>query len=218
MVILCPLEFERRALRRVARRLGVRLECTGPGNGAARWIERAGLAHGTRVILAGVAAGLTEVARPGTAWRADAVVDADGASDAWRPSLEIHGAPPGRFACVARALLDPPSKARVAATTGAIIADMESAPFARAAERAGARWAVIRGVSDGARDMLPAQVEAWTDAGGRTRLGSVAGSVLRRPALLPVLLRLGRDGSLAMAAVARALLLETSAPPDRDPP
>ncbi|MBL9140668.1 MAG: hypothetical protein JNK53_02270 [Phycisphaerae bacterium] len=205
MIILCPLEFERRALQPLARRLGWDLACTGPVRGCADWIERARLPRGASVVLAGVAAGLVAPAAPGTPWAIGTVVPAESSLAVLRPSWCVPGLPTATLVCVAEPLLTLSSKALHAARTGASLADMESAHFAQAARRAGLRWAIVRGVSDGAHDTLPEQAMHWTDARGRTRLGAVVASVLRKPSLIPELVRLGRSSTRAMRAVAESL-------------
>ncbi len=208
MIILCPLEFERRALQSAASAHGWTLVRTGPGAGPARWLDGSRVPEGEVVVLAGVAAGLTSAAGVGTAWAAGAIVEID--SDAaprgvLRPSFAMRGVDTATFAWTSTPLLDAACKARAAARTGAQLADMECAPFARAAEQRGVRWAVVRGVSDGALDEMPAQAFAWTNAEGRTRVSAVACDLLRAPALLPRVVRLGQASVRAMRAVALAL-------------
>jgi hypothetical protein len=106
---------------------------------------------------------------------------------------------------VAAPITDAAGKRAERARSGADVVDLEAAAFAREAEARGWRWAVVRGVSDGAGDALPAGVEGWTGADGRTRVASVAVAIVRRPALLPEVLRLGARSRRAMAAVAVAL-------------
>jgi len=102
--------------------------------------------------------------------------------------------------------LGTPGAKRAEADRGrADIVDLEAAEFARVATARGWRWHVVRGISDGHLDALPAGIERWTDAEGRTRLGAVAAAVLRRRARIGDLVRVGRDSSAAMRAVGEAL-------------
>jgi hypothetical protein len=238
MILLCPLEFERRALRKVARELGWALECTGPGMGAANWIHRharggaASAALGAHdfnrgarpvVILAGVAAGLVAPAVAGSAWVAGAVICLRGAphaeavgepdaAETLRPTWNIPFAPTATIASVDGILPDAAAKQRVAAATGASLADLESAHFARAAEAAGFQWAIVRGVSDDCNHTLPTGVELWTDSAGRTRLTAVLASTLARPTSLPALIRTGKFSRRAMRSVAALLRNTHNAP------
>jgi nucleoside phosphorylase len=106
---------------------------------------------------------------------------------------------------VAAPLADADAKRAERARSGADVVDMESAAFAREAMARGWRWTIVRGISDGALDALPADVADWTDADGRTRAARVAVALLRRPALARDMARLGARSRRAMAAVARAL-------------
>lgn len=207
-LVLCPLLFERRALQRALRRMNApqtwNVTCTGPGERVADWFAKTQPAPGRVVILAGVAAGLTPHAHAGSAWSIGAVVCAR-SGEVLRPTLVLEGAPSATLVCVDRILPDAAAKRAAAADTGAQLADMESAHFARAAQAAGLRWAVVRGVSDAWNAPVPAGCEHWTDARGHTRLRAVARALLRRPAQLPHVLALGRHSNAAMRAVAAVL-------------
>lgn len=202
VIVLCPLDFEVSALRQLARRHGWQLECTGPSQGPADWLQRNRPAPGSQVVLAGVAAGLRPPALAGTAWAARSVHHG---GNALHPTLVLAGAPLARLACVDAVLHTPQDKRDVAQAHDVDIACMECDAFARQATALGLHWAVVRGVSDGPDHTLPREVTEWTDSAGRTRLGAVARSVLRRPALLGALVQCGRDGKAAMNAVARLL-------------
>ncbi len=238
MILLCPLEFERRALRRVAQELGWQLECTGPGAGAANWIQRyaqVGMTASARdtsdsltssrpvVILAGVAAGLVAPAVAGSAWVVGAVICGRGAqglaanrdseaTEALRPTWRIPHAPTATLASVDCILPDSAAKRRIASATGASLADMESAAFAHAAQAAGFQWAIVRGVSDDCNHSLPTGVDRWIDSAGRTRIAAVLASALTGPATWPALIRTGRSSQRAMRSVATLLQSAHNAP------
>jgi nucleoside phosphorylase len=95
------------------------------------------------------------------------------------------------------------AKAELAARTGADMVDLESAAFASEAQRLGWNWLIVRGVSDGAEDSLPHEIDQWVDATGRTRPGAVALSLLRQPTLAPSLWQLARTSRAAMNNAAR---------------
>ncbi|RLS46639.1 MAG: hypothetical protein DWH86_02430 [Planctomycetota bacterium] len=207
MHVICPLEFERSRLARAAHARSWTLHCSGPGGvGIDRWAAATALPPGTTVILAGVAGGLRPSATPGTAVSVASIVDEHGAR--WRPS---HGGSSHhrsvRCLGIERMLQTPFEKHAAAERFDADIVDMESATFARVAEAAGWNWAVVRGISDGCNDALPAGVEHWTADNGRTRVGMVLGSLARRPTLLPQVMALARRSGAAMRAV-ETLLLE----------
>jgi nucleoside phosphorylase len=206
MHIVCPLEFERSALRALGRRPGVALHRCGPGAAAvAAWAAREGLTAGSTVVLAGVAGGLAAEAPTGAAVEAAAVLGDGCPAGGWRPRATLTALPRVTIVSVAAPITDAAGKRAERARSGAAVVDLEAAAFAREAEARGWRWTVVRGVSDGADDALPAGVDRWTDADGRTRPARVAAAILRRPALLPGVARLGGRSRRAMAAVAEAL-------------
>ena len=77
------------------------------------------------------------------------------------------------------------------ARAGADLVDLESVAFAEIATDRGWRWAIVRGVSDDAGSPLPAGVESWVDRRGRSRPLRTAGAVVRHPAMVASLVRLG---------------------------
>ena len=60
-------------------------------------------------------------------------------------------------------------------------------------------------MSDGPDMTLPADIDTWVDADGRTRIGRVARALLRGEVNLERLLRLRADGATAMAAAAAVI-------------
>ena len=200
---VCPLRFEHEILRPAARRSGWEMSVSGPGTaGIERWAKAIRLPSGSRVVLAGVAGGLSVHAKPGTAAAASEVIDTAG--HRWTPTATL----PGRtLRCLSvDAPLRTPDAKRAAATQhGADMVDMESAAFARVATERGWDWAVVRGVSDGPGDTLPPGIEHWTDAAGATRPLVMAAAVLRHPELLLTLPALGKRSTAAMRAVESVL-------------
>lgn len=100
----------------------------------------------------------------------------------------------------------PRAKQALGERTGAELVDMESHHFAAACERLGIRWAIVRGVSDGPDDALPPGVERFVGPDGATRPAAVAAACLRRPWLLPGLLRLRGASARALAAMSERLV------------
>lgn len=139
----------------------------------------------------------------GEAIEAAAVVDGDGRL--FVPDRALTDLPRVRCLSVASPLGTPEEKRAEAARDRADVVDLEAAEFARAAVARGWRWRVVRGISDGHLDALPAGIERWTDDDGRTRLGAVAAALLRRQATAGDLVRIGRASAAAMRAVAHAL-------------
>ena len=204
MHLVSPLEFERSALRALARERGWPLDRSGPGApGIRHWATGAAIPPGSLVVLAGVAGSLRERPAPGEAVEVSAVVDEEGRLSV--PDGALTALPRARCLSVAAPLGTPGAKRAEADRGRADIVDLEAAEFARVATARGWRWHVVRGISDGHLDALPAGIERWTDAEGRTRLGAVAAAVLRRRARIGDLVRVGRDSSAAMRAVGEAL-------------
>jgi len=76
MHLVSPLEFERSALRALARERGWPLDRSGPGApGIRHWATGAAIPPGSLVVLAGVAGSLRERPAPGEAVEVSAVVD-----------------------------------------------------------------------------------------------------------------------------------------------
>ncbi len=196
-VVVCPLRFERRVLGRAGIGRSCELVCCGAGAAAARRWAADHVASGP-VILCGLAGALNSAFDVGTAHAAVTVVGEDGRR--MEPSLREHGGPV--LACPPRTLTTPQARRAWSAGSGADLADLESAAFAHVAVEKGWRWAIVRGVSDGPDDALPADIDDWVDGKGRTRVSLVVRRILRRPERIGPLLRLRADSVAAMEAVA----------------
>jgi adenosylhomocysteine nucleosidase len=99
----------------------------------------------------------------------------------------------------------PAAKARLWMQTGARAVDMESATIVQWARGRGVAVAVVRAVADTARDVLPADLAAVVEPGGRLRAGRALRAVLARPRAAADALALGRNTETALRAVAAAL-------------
>jgi hopanoid-associated phosphorylase len=98
----------------------------------------------------------------------------------------------------------PDQKAALRQQTGAGAVDMESHLVARAAEKAGIPFAIVRTVSDPAHHDLPGAAKAGFKADGRADLAAVLGALLRRPSELPSLLAIARAAGHAFKALEHA--------------
>lgn len=211
-VVLCPLEIERRAIARAlsaayrrmppaARSLAPDIIRTGPGPVAVSTVvfslaERE--ERPTLVVLAGLAGGLAPTSLTP---RIGGVVDLE--RHRWIPTVRPDL--PGEEVTVVG--VDDPvttraEKMALRARTKAQLVDCESHAFARACHRVGLAWSVVRAVSDGPDDALPPKAGAWVDAGGQTRPLRVAADLAMDPRLIPVVRRLGKRASAALAALA----------------
>lgn len=207
-VVLCPMEIERAAM---ARAVGARARALRTGWGPdviAEAVHKLADREDrpTLVILAGVAGGLRDgpVARV-----AGTVVDQNGGR--WTPTIgaERLGATGATILGVDRPVSEPERKRALAERFDADLVDCESHALARACEKVGLAWAVVRGVSDGPDDLFPEQVARWIGPDGSLRPGCVAIDVMRRPALAIAAVQLHRRSKRALrgvGALASALL------------
>ena len=124
----------------------------------------------------------------------------------------------GPVAMVDRVLCRADEKRALAATSGAIAVDMESAAIARAAASRNVPFLLVRAVSDRVGDDLPMDFNLWLTPEGRVR---ALGQLVRRPSILGALFRMKRQveqGSQNLARFFRALLVvldEGRLPADR---
>lgn len=206
-LILCPLVREAALLRRWAPSLPA-AQVIGPGAaGCAR--VRALVRPGQLVILVGTAGGLRSPWNVGQGAVVGEVVP-EPASPTGKDSprsLRSTVAAPAHLRCARLATVDrpvtaPADKATLADRLDVDLVDCESAPIVESIEAAGGRWLVVRGVSDGPDEALPAEAAAWIDAAGNTRASRVGLDCLRRPRLLGSLVQLARGSRLAMRSAA----------------
>jgi adenosylhomocysteine nucleosidase len=156
------------------------------------------------VVSAGLCAGLSPELRVGDLVIPARVVDAAGQAHEVRATLPGSSSR-GTLVTVARVLASPEAKAALHAQTGALAADMESAPILAMAERAGLAALAVRAVSDAAEDALPAALVGVLDAAGRVRPARFLVGALRQPSLVGRALALQRGSRAALARVAAAL-------------
>jgi hypothetical protein len=161
----------------------------------------------SRLVLAGLAGGLREV---GGAVIAAKVVDETGRIWACPPVPEKAGPQWATILATSAPVYSLSEKAAWRERSGAVAVDTESHGFAAAccaAATAGwtGSWSIVRAVSDGPDEVLPARTARWVTAQGRTRVGRLVLDLLRRPRLLPSVVRLGRRGKAALKSVSGCL-------------
>jgi adenosylhomocysteine nucleosidase len=204
VVVVTGLGFEAR----IAAGPGVRTICGGGDRQRlAAALERE-LAHGAVAYLSfGMAGGLAANATAGSLLVADAVV-AQGSrwpvDAAWAASLarSLPGAVRGRIAGVDAIIASPAEKIALGLATGAYAVDMESHIVAAFATANRMPFAVLRVVADPATQALAPATFVGMRADGTINQRAVAGSLLRTPRQLPLLLR----NALAARTAMRALL------------
>ncbi len=193
--MLCPLAHEAGA---IEERLGrdCRVITTGQGpERVRRALKEANLPAGAWVVLVGVAGGLS---MGSGAHAAERVIDREG--HGFIPTLRAHSGV--TVLGVDEPVFEPEAKRRLARETDAALVDCESHSFACCAQELSLEWGVVRAISDGSDDALPPEAVAWIDDAGKTRLGRVLFDLLRRPTLLPTLLRLSTKSDSALREAA----------------
>ena len=111
----------------------------------------------------------------------------------------------GTLLTVDRVLEDPAAKARRWLETGALAADMESAPILDWAAARGLRALVVRGVSDSAARGVPADLARVIHDDGRIHPMRAVSAMLARPRALADAVALRTATTAALKTVAAAL-------------
>jgi len=156
----------------------------------------------SRLLLIGVAGGLTGGLSPGQLIVAGEVVGAESGSR-YRPqpnaaenAAAAIGADPATVVTARRLVLTAAEKRRLwagrgrAATSGVV--DLESEAVVEAAQASGIPWLVLRAVSDAADESLPGFLAECAGSDGAIRRSAVLRHALRHPWALPSLLLMRR--------------------------
>ena len=106
---------------------------------------------------------------------------------------------------------DPTEKRRLGNVFRAAIVDMESFAVAEAARQAGVPLTVVRAVSDDADTALPPRMADWVNADGSPSVLRATLALLRRPMLLPVLLKMRKHTQRAARQLAEEVAGELAA-------
>ena len=166
------------------------------------------------VVSAGVCGALDPALAVGDLVLADSVIDGSGmrhavTAGAQRAAVSARvGGRGGAMVWARQILATPESKAALRAETGGTAVDMESAAIVAAAAEHACPSLIVRGVSDDARELLPAELLTLVNDEGRLRTGGLF--ALARPRLLRAALRVRRASREALARVANALSLLTA--------
>ena len=157
----------------------------------------------------GCAAGLATGLRAGALCLPEVVVSTDGqrwpTDSAWRQvvadSLGEPAASAGALAHALQVVASHSAKRALAAQTGAVLADMESAAMARVALRHGLPLLVVRSVVDPLELTLPSIITDHIDDSGRVPLAPLLRGLVRRPGDLLTLLQLARGFRASLASL-----------------
>lgn len=189
---------------RIARPLGLAIAV---GGGTAAGAERAAeqLAAGgvSALVSFGLAGGLDPRLRPGDRI-VPRIVHAAGQDWPTDPALSelLGGVTVETLLSETRVVACASAKRQLWLTTHAAAVDLESGAAARAAERYGLRFAVLRAISDPAERSLPAAALSSLDRNGRVQPFRVMMAIAGHPLQILQLLALGHDASLARRALA----------------
>ena len=200
-ILLCPLQFERRALLAAGLDDCCDIVCCGPGDAAGVWVKDNCVTNiNSPLILVGLAGGLRDGLLTSTAHIAEKIIDEKGNS--WTPTFKFSdNASQVTIVSTRHVIVTPQAKRALAEQSNADIVDLESANFAAAASACGCQWAILRGISDCASDSLPRDIDRWVDSKGSTVPSAVVGSILRKPAVLKDIRRMRSASIAAMEAV-----------------
>jgi adenosylhomocysteine nucleosidase len=160
------------------------------------------------LVYAGFAGALDASLRVGDVLLADEVVDEAGRrwSRFW-PAAAV-GIPPwirrGRLLTTVHLVATPEAKQRLGAHHHAHAADMEAAYVAQRCAEHNIPFGCVRAVSDAIDVPLSPSLVALL-SGGRVSLPRLTAALVRKPTLLPELLRLGRDSRRAARQLAAAM-------------
>lgn len=142
--------------------------------------------------MAGLAGGLDPSLRTGqividerSSW-----VGADGGGADFKFGADFRC---GRIHTARRMICSPAEKAALFRQTGALAVEMENEIVREASDRWGVPFTGIRAICDAACDMLDPAVLSFVDPFGRPRPAALARGLVRRPGLIPQLVRLAAD-------------------------
>jgi adenosylhomocysteine nucleosidase len=127
----------------------------------------------------------------------------------WRSLVDIGARyPSAEIAGSDAPIADGIGKTALFAATGAVAVDMESVVVARAAQRHGLPFAILRVVADPSHRELPSAALVAMRADGEVDVGSVLTTLMRDLSQTPTLMRLALDARRAFSALghARAIL------------
>jgi adenosylhomocysteine nucleosidase len=82
------------------------------------------------------------------------------------------------------------------------VLDMETAAVAKVATEAGIPLMAVRAISDAADEELGFSLDAFTDEKMQLRMGKILGTIMRKPWIIPQLLRLAKNTKIAGANLA----------------
>ncbi|HEV8014336.1 MAG TPA: hypothetical protein VGP48_02325 [Stellaceae bacterium] len=201
---------------RIARRAGLAAQASGGVAAQTTALAEALLRDGAEALVSfGIAGALAPSLRPGDLLLPCAVIDENGARYAVDAARQARAAQALRSAGIkleegdllgaAAAAASPARKDALFQATHAVAIDLESQLVARAAQRAGKPFLVLRAIADSAAQALPPAAVNGLAPSGKPALGRVLLSIARDPRQIPALIRLAGDTRRALDALGLAL-------------
>lgn len=145
------------------------------------------------VVVVGISGGVSDDVPIGTVIRPDVVIHS--ASGAEHRPLALGGRRQGVLWTTD--VLTPAAELAGLRDRGVVALDMETAAVAAVCEERGVAWTVFRSLSDRPADHVDDEVFAMSNQDGTPNPGRVVRYVLRHPARVPALARLGRGVKVA---------------------
>lgn len=155
--------------------------------------------HAGDLVLAEQVAYLETYSQP-EPWVASANVSPDCMSAITAAGLSARC---GRVITSPRPIVTVKEKKRLHQHSLALVVDMESAFVARAAREAGLPFLILRVVCDTLHQHVPRALSDCLDPFGRVRFGALCSNIMRHPALIVDLLRLGRQFARARRSLVK---------------
>jgi adenosylhomocysteine nucleosidase len=214
IAVIAALELEAQILRTVLQDRCGPIYVSGPGHDRAEAAARQAIAGGAESLVAwGLAGGISPGVTTGTVILPARLI---GRSREWRAEStwrrRLAAAMTAQFNVSEEPLFSaenvvttPAAKAALAARTGAVAVDMESAGIAAAAADAGLPFVALRVIADGPDDTLPNDIETLVTADGRTRYRGVP-SFLLSPRRFRLLIRLAGQSQSARRVLRQVAL------------
>jgi len=212
VAILAALEIEAAIPRRLLGGANP-IYVSGPGDRRAYATAQRALGDGATALIAlGFAGGLAPEARTACIVLPRSVIGTGGewpTAAEWRQALaDVLGRDfallDGALYSAEQVVTTPADKSALAARSGAVAVDMESAAAARAATEAGVPFIVLRVIADSAGDQLPQNVELLVTDAGRTNYAKLPMFIFSL-SRLPALFRLARRSGAARRELGRVM-------------
>ena len=167
----------------------------------------------TRLVSFGIAGGLAPALAPGAVLLPNAVHTHKG--EAIEVDKSWHGFIAAKLGMVASGIIlgaaaivaSAADKHALFHASGAVAADLESGPIARAASAAKIPFIVLRAIADPGERNLPAAAMLGLDDKGRVALRPVLRSILRQPNQIRGLIQVSRDTNRAFDTLRNAGLM-----------